>query len=123
MDTVALLGTHFTAREGNGYAEVLLEAVGIPRCVLSSSRHDDDATPRGNGSGDSIRQARAYPGTQRGHDCPRRLAGCKAVKQRFPSRISRPALRYIRSLDGWPRQRVRLDSGLFTASVPRWDCE
>ena len=123
MDTVAFLGTHFTAREGDGYTEVLLEDTCVPCCVFSGRRYDDGATPRRNGRGDGIRQARAHPGTQCGHDRTRRFSGCKALKQCLPSSISCPTLRNSRSLDGWPRRLVRLDNGLFTARVSGWDCE
>ena len=80
VDAVALLGTHVTAREGDGDTEVLLERTCVPRGVLSGGRHDDDAAPRRNGSGNGIRQTRAHMGTQRGHDCARRLSDCKTVK-------------------------------------------
>ena len=45
VDTVSLLGTHFSAREGNGNTEILFKCVCVSGCVLSCSRHDDDAAP------------------------------------------------------------------------------
>lgn len=45
VNTVAFLGSHFAARESDGETEVLLEDTCVPRCVLSCSRHDDDAAP------------------------------------------------------------------------------
>ena len=80
VDTVTLLGRHLTACDSNGDPEVLLKCTCIPRGVLSGGSNDDGAAPRRNSGSDGIRQTRAHLGTQRGHDCTRRLSGCKAVK-------------------------------------------
>ena len=80
VDAVTLLGRHLTARHSDGHPEILLKCACVSRGVLSGGSHDDGAAPRRNSGSDGIRQTRAYPGTQRGHDCTRRLSGCKAVK-------------------------------------------
>ena len=80
VDAVTLLGRHLTACDSDGHPEVLLECACVSCGVLSSGSHDDGATPRRDSGSDGIRQTRADPGTQRGHDCTRSLSGCKAVK-------------------------------------------